>query len=71
MNTELNAEAQKLQMLTQSASDFDDVTHAARLADQAVENARIAIDHATLALAQRSVREAQVLVVSFLLMCWS
>lgn len=62
MNTELNAEAQKLQQLTQSSGgEFDDVTHATRLADQAVENARIAIDHATLAVAQRSVREAQVL----------
>jgi creatine kinase len=58
MNTELNSEASKM-MVIMSRSD-DDVTHASRLAELAVESARIAIDHALLPVAQKAVREAQV-----------
>jgi hypothetical protein len=45
MATELNAEAVKMASVLGRS---DDVTHASRLADLAVESARIAIDHAGL-----------------------
>jgi myosin heavy subunit len=57
MNAELNAESIKMQAIM---SCTDDVTHASRLAEVSIEAARIAIDHASLSVAQTAVREAQV-----------